>query len=219
MKDLHIVLINYFCKEDIFNAVDSLLKDAAISKYDVQLTVVDNSLNHDGIKNELEIKFPTVLYVNGGKNLGFGKGNVKGFKTVSARYYFALNRDISIPPNTNVLGRLVDFMDRNPQIGCIGPKLVNSDGTIQHSCFRFDLNSILIKPFKQINWDKKYKWVKKHADQLLMTDFDHEETRPVDWVLGAAMLVRDKVVQEVGWFDERYFMYLEDCDWCKTMWE
>jgi GT2 family glycosyltransferase len=219
MKDLHIVLINYFCKEDIFNAADSLLKDAAISKYDVQITVVDNSLNQDGIKSELEIKFPTVLYVNGEKNLGFGKGNVKGFKSVSARYYFALNRDISIPANTNVLGRLIDFMDRNPQIGCIGPKLVNSDGTIQHSCFRFDLNSILIKPFKQINWDKKYTWVKKHADQLLMSDFDHEETRPVDWVLGAAMLVRDKVVQEVGWFDERYFMYLEDCDWCKTMWE
>jgi GT2 family glycosyltransferase len=151
MKDLHIVLINYFCKEDIFNAADSLLKDAAISKYDVQITVVDNSLNQDGIKSELEIKFPTVLYVNGEKNLGFGKGNVKGFKSVSARYYFALNRDISIPANTNVLGRLIDFMDRNPQIGCIGPKLVNSDGTIQHSCFRFDLNSILIKTLKNIS--------------------------------------------------------------------
>jgi GT2 family glycosyltransferase len=52
-----------------------------------------------------------------------------------------------------------------------------------------------------------------------MKDFDHNETRPVDWVLGAAMLVRKETVDKVGWFDPRYFMYLEDCDWCHSMWE
>ncbi len=219
MKDLHVVFLNHFCKQDILSAVNSVLNDIKGSPYDIHISVVDNSLNQDGLKEDLSQKFPGVSYVEVDKNLGFGQGNVKGFKTVPARYYFALNRDILIPPNTRTLDRLVEFMDKNEEIGCVGPKLVNSDGSLQHSCFRFDLNSILIKPFKQINWDKKYSWVKKHTDQLLMSDFDHKETRPVDWVLGAAIFVRGKVAEEVGWFDERYFMYLEDCDWCKTMWE
>ena len=110
-------------------------------------------------------------------------------------------------------------MDGHPQIGCIGPKLLNMDGTLQYSCYRFDLPSILIKPLKQIHFDRKYRWVKLRTDHLLMTDFDHESTRPVDWVLGAAMVVRKEVVDHIGWFDDRYFMYLEDCDWCRRMWD
>ena len=109
-------------------------------------------------------------------------------------------------------------MDRHPKIGCIGPKLVNIDNTLQYACYRFDFFSIAIKPLKHINWDSKYKWVKRYADRLLMKEFDHNSTRPVDWVLGAALVVRKEVVAEIGWFDEHYFMYLEDCDWCRTMW-
>ena len=110
-------------------------------------------------------------------------------------------------------------MDVHPKIGAIGPKLINMDGSLQYSCYRFDLSSILIKPLKQINWDEKYKWIKKHTDKLLMKNFDHNETRPVDWVLGAALLVRKEVIDQIGWFDEKYFMYLEDADWCHRMWE
>jgi GT2 family glycosyltransferase len=70
-----------------------------------------------------------------------------------------------------------------------------------------------------MNLDKKYSFVKKYTDRLLMKDFDHEQTQPVDWVLGAALVVRKEVVDKIGWFDTRYFMYMEDCDWCRTMWE
>ncbi len=218
MKDINIVLLNYKCKDDIIRAVESLVSDTKDCKYDVQITVADNSNNCDGMKESLE-KFPHVLYVDSGGNVGFGKGNVNGFKVCEARYYFALNRDTIIPENAKTIERIIDFMDSHPRIGCIGPKLQNMDGSLQYSCYRFDLPSILIKPLKQINFDKKYKWVKKHADKLEMKDFDHNKTRPVDWVLGAAMVVRKEVVDEIGWFDDRFFMYLEDADWCHRMWE
>lgn len=218
-RDLNVVFLNHFCKDDILQAVESARRDIAQSAYRINLTVVDNSENKDGLKEELQASFPEVLYIASGGNVGFGQGNTLGFKTIPARYYFALNRDTIVPENSRTFDRLIEFMDAHPKIGCVGPKLVNMDDTLQHSCFRFDLSSILIKPFKQISWDKRYTWVKKHTDQLLMTDFDHDETRPVDWVLGAAMLVRKEVVEHIGWFDNRYFMYLEDCDWCKTMWE
>ncbi len=218
MKDINIVFVNYFTKNDILDAVDSVLKDIASCSYTVQITVADNSENKDSIKEDLAVKFPIVKYIDCGGNIGFGKGNTVGFKATPARYYFALNRDTTIPGNTKVIERIIKFMDEHPKIGCIGPKLLNTDGTLQYSCYRFDWQSILIKPLKQINFDKKYKWVKKFSDRLLMKDFDHNSTMPVDWVLGAAMVVRQEVIDQVGSFDERYFMYLEDSDWCRTMW-
>ena len=219
MKDINIVFVNYLCKEDILQAIESLVQDTKNCPYQVQITVADNSENKDSLKEALQQKYPQVVYVDAGGNVGFGKGNTAGFKTAEARYYFALNRDTIIPENAKTIERLITFMDQNKKIGCIGPKLLNMDGTLQYSCYRFDLPSILIKPLKQINFDKKYTWVKKHTDRLLMMDFDHSGTRPVDWVLGAAMIVRKEVVDQIGWFDERYFMYLEDADWCRRMWE
>lgn len=160
-----------------------------------------------------------ITYIDCGGNIGFGKGNNKGFQATEARYYFALNRDTIISENSKTIERIIKYMDEHSKIGCIGPKLQNMDGTLQYSCYRFDLPSILIKPLKHINFDKKYNWVNKHADKLEMKDFDHNATRPVDWVLGAAMIVRKEVVDNLGWFDDRYFMYLEDADWCHRMWE
>ena len=206
-------------KDDIMKAIESLISDLRFCKYDVKIVVVDNSENRDGIKNQLATRFSQVKYIDARKNVGFSKGNNIGFKAVPARYYFALNPDTFIPEDSKVIERIIKFMDDHPKIACIGPKLISLDGILQDSCYRFDLASILIKPLRQILFDKKYKWVKKHSDKLVMNEFDHSETRPVDWVLGAAMVVRGSVADKIGFFDERYFMYLEDADWCRRMWE
>lgn len=220
MKDINIVFLNFLMKDDIIRAVGSVFKDIANCQYDVQVTVADNSENKDNIREALFERFgDKVKYVDCGGNIGFGAGNNIGFKATPARYYFAINRDTIIPENTKAVERIIKFMDSHPKIGCIGPKLLNMDGSLQYSCFRFNLPAVLIKPLKQINLDKKYAWVKKHVDNLEMKDFDHNETRPVDWVIGAAMVVRQEVVNDIGWFDSRYFMYLEDADWCRRMWE
>lgn len=219
MKDIHIVFVNLFRCKDILDAIDSLVFDIQTCPYSVAITVCDNSPEAGDMEKALASKFPQVRYVNNGGNVGFGVGNVRGFITEEARYYFALNPDTIIPENTSVIERIIKFMDEHPKIGCIGPKLLNMDGSLQYNCYRFDFPSLLIKPLKQINFDKKYKWVKKRADWLEMKDFDHNSTRPVDWVLGAAMVVRREVVDDIGWFDPLFFAYLEDADWCRRMWE
>jgi GT2 family glycosyltransferase len=219
MKDLNIVFVNYKMKEDILAAIRSLQADLNDCPYSVQVTVVDNSQNIDGIEHALKDLFPNTKYIIAQGNVGFGKANTIGFQSTEARYYFALNRDTIIPSNKKTIERIVRYMDSHPKIGCIGPKLVNIDGTTQYACYRFDLASILIKPFKQLNWDQRYGWVRNKTDQLLMNDFDRNKTQPVDWVLGAAMVVRKDVVDQIGWFDERFFMYLEDADWCRRMWD
>ncbi len=217
--DLNIVFVNLKMRDDILRAIRSLKADLTGSSLNVQITVSDNTGNIDGIKEALSAEFPEVTYIDCGGNVGFGKGNTIGFKATPARYYFALNRDTLIPENSHTLERIVAYMDEHPEVGAMGPKLVNLDATLQYSCYRFDWPAILIKPLKQINWDEKYEWVRKYTDWLLMKDFDHNHTRPVDWVLGAALVVRQEVVDVIGWFDERYLAYLEDADWCRTMWE
>lgn len=219
MKDANIVFVNFKMKDAALVAVDSLVKDLSGCPIDAQITIVDNSNNEDGIKEAFAEKFPQARYVDSGGNFGFGKGCNVGFKSCDARYFITLNPDVIIPENSKTIERLVRFMDENPKIGCIGPKLLNLDGTIQYSCYRFDFRSILVKPFKHINWDKKFSFFKKHADRLVMKDFDHNETRPVDWVMGSAMVFRAEAVQQVDFFDDRYFMYMEDCDLCRKLWE
>ncbi len=219
MTDVTVVFVNYKMKADILRAAAAVISDLSGSALSVEIVVVDNSANVDGIREALSSALPSVKYIDAGGNVGFGTGNTIGFKTYPARYYFALNRDTDMNGGTKVMDRLVAFMDANPLVGICGPKLVYPDGRLQSSCYRFDLPSILVKPFKQAKLDEKLPLVKRLVSRLQMADFDHASTRPVDWVLGAALLVRGEAIQEVGWFDERYFMYLEDCDWCRTMWE
>lgn len=222
MKDINIVFLNFLSKDDILRAVDSVLQDMAGSSLDFQITITDNSENKDGVKEAIASRFKgndKVKFIDGNGNIGFGGGCNTGFKAVEAGYYCTLNPDTVIPENSHTIERIVKFMDENKKIGMMGPKLVNMDGSLQYSCYRFDFPSIFIKPFKQIHLDKKFRWARKLSDRLLMKDFDHNETRPVDWIMGSAMIARKEAVDEIGFFDDRYFMYMEDSDWCRAMWE
>jgi len=218
-KDLHIILLNYLAKDDVLRALESIIADIRDIPYDIAITVSDNSQNKDGIKDALAERFPQVCYADCVGNLGFGKGVSEGGKTIAARYYFVLGSDTMMLPRSRTIERIIAWMDSEPKVGAMSPKLLNMNGTLQYSCYRFDWPSIFIKPFRHLRWDEKFAWVKKRVRRLNMADFSHDKTRPVDWILGAAMVVRNVVIDEIGWFDPRYFMYMEDCDWCRTMWE
>ncbi len=219
MLDLHIVTVNYKTKEVLVAMLESLFLDLKSCSYAVAVTVVDNSQNSDGIKEALAQTFPKVVYKDAGNNLGFGRANNVGFREREARYYLALNPDTLLQEGANTITRMIQFLDAHPKIGAIGPKLVNVDGTLQYACYRFDLPSICVKPLKYVPQGHRIGRIRTLIDRLHMADFDHNSTRPVDWVLGAALMVRREVVEEVGFFDERYFMYMEDADWCRAMWE
>src|SRR3989339_263914 len=219
MIDLNIIVVNFKSRTEIAKLIPSILaglNDACLSH---QISVVDNSQNIDEIKNYLLNFGAVVKYVDALDNVGFGQGNNFGFKAIAARYHLLVNPDTVILPGGNTLGRWVKWMDANQKVAVTGPKLLYPDGSLQNSCYRFDRPSILVKPLKQLNWDKKYQIIKKYVDRLEMREFDHNETRPVDWVLGAAMMLRSEALRTVGHFDDRYFMYLEDCDLCQTCWQ
>ena len=219
MFDLNIVIVNYHNKDDVAKVIGSILFDLASSNLKAHIAVVDNSQNQDGVKAVLSQFGEQVRYVDAKRNIGYGRACNLGFKSVPARYYFICNPDNIILPQSKTFERLIRFLEQNLQVGAVGPKLVYPSGALQYTCCRFDRPSILIKPLKQMGWHNKYEWIAKHADRLLMKDFEHDKTQPVDWVIGSAIMIRGDALDKIRGFDERYFMYLEDCDLCQGLWE
>jgi len=215
MKDIHIVIVNYKMKDKISVCLDTLFAELAQTDLQVQVTVVDNHSQDDSIAY-LKNKFPQVHYIAQDENVGFGRSQNKGMLSCDATYYFALNPDTVFHPDQKTIERLYTFMKTHPKIGMISPKLVYPDGSLQYSCWRYPS---FLQPFFQRTTLGKTSWGQKKVDYHHMKDFDHNKTIPVDAIMGSAMFVRKKAIDEVGMFDTRYFMYYEDIDWSLSMWE
>lgn len=215
MYDIAITIVNYKMTEDIRQLLESLKKDLYGSQLKVQVVIIDNT-PQDGCWLMLKNNFPEVKYLPQDYNIGFGRAHNIGIKSVEAKYYFILNPDVQFPEGEKVLQRLFDFMETNPKIGLIAPKLLNSDNSLQYSCYRFPTSLIPLLRRSSLGTKSKYK---KMVDSYLMKDFDHKKTQPVDWVMGSAMFARGQVLKEMGMFDDQFFMYFEDCDLCRRFWE
>jgi len=134
------------------------------------------------------------------KNLGFGAGNNQGMRTARGEYFLLLNSD-TIVKNQAWL-KMAEFMDRNPQVGVVGCRLLNPDGSWQPSCGYFP--SLLVA-FLMI-----------FAEHWLgnLVRFSPKKPKEVDWVMGAAMMIRPEVIKKAGLMDEGIFMYMDEVEWC-----
>jgi GT2 family glycosyltransferase len=215
MFDVNIVIVNYKMKDKIEVCLSSLFEQLRDSKLNIQVVVVDNN-SEDGIESMLTEKFPQVAYIGQQTNPGFGSSQNLGFKYTQAKYYFALNPDTIFHTGEHTIDKLYRFMEDHPKIGMIGPKLLYPDGALQYSCWRFPP---FLQPFYQRT---KLGCTKKGLKRVAfhhMKDFDHNSTIPVDAIMGSAMFVRREAYEEVGGFDERFWMYYEDIDWSWRMWD
>ncbi|MFN3928808.1 MAG: glycosyltransferase family 2 protein [Thermoflexus sp.] len=175
-----------------------------------EIIVVDNA-STDGTPDRVQEAFPEVRLLRNPVNRGFSAANNQGMAVARGRYLFLLN------PDTLVLNRaieaLVAFADAHPEAGVVGPQLLNPDGTVQSSRRRFPTF-----------WTALFEstWWQPYAPRPLLRhyyvlDRSDEEIQEVDWVTGAAMLVRREVVEQVGPMDEGFFMYAEELDWCRRI--
>jgi len=198
--------LNWNNRRDLVICLHSILNlghDIAL-----EVIVVDNDSEDDSVA-AVEKCFPQVILIVNPRNLGFAAGNNVGIQASRSRYIMLLNTDTLV--HEGALERIVRFLDEHPDAGIVGPKLLNSDGSLQYSCRHFPTlgagffrNTFLGRLFPQNRFARDY----------LMTDWDHSETRVVDWVSGACMAVRREMIEEVGLLDEGFFMYCEDVDWC-----
>src|SRR3989339_550663 len=231
MYDIVTVTVNYKMKDKVLAMLRSLFRDTEnrdISNFAaqnletslfprVQSVVVDND-SRDSIKDALVKEFSQrIIFIDAGANIGFGRGNNLALKKFEAKYYFIANPDLVFMENQpDTVARLYKFMEDNPKIGIVAPRLVLKSGVTQPSCMRFP--RFFDQPIYRLGLHKKYEWARRRVEWLLMKDFDHTKSQPIDWATGAAFFVRGDILKKVGFFDERYFMYFEDCDLCRTFW-
>ena len=214
MVDICISLVNTNEKSEIVNALRTLIADSVDANLALAIVIVDNASSDD--ISDLQKEFANLTILRQEKNLGFGRSHNRAIAAIPAKYYFILNPDTEFVVGQNFLRKFYDFMEANPRIGIAGPKIIYPDGSLQHSCYRFP--SFLQPVFSRTKWGKGGRG-KEINERFMMKDFDHNSNRPVDWIMGSAMFVRAAAIKEVGVFDDRYFMYAEDSDWCRRMWE
>lgn len=214
MIDICITLVNTKEKLEIAHALRTLLADSAGANLNLAIVIVDNA-SGDGV-DDLKKEFANLTILKQEKNVGFGRSHNRAIAAVSAKYYFVLNPDTEFVAGQNFLRKFYDYMEANPKIGIAGPKVVYPDGSLQYSCYRFP--SFWQPVFSRTKWGRTGRG-KETSEHFMMKDFDHNSDRPVDWIMGSAMFVRAAAIKEVGVFDDRYFMYAEDSDWCRRMWE
>lgn len=178
-----------------------------------EVIIVDNNPDA-GLYATLRREFPQARYVPLDGNRGFGHAMNAGMKESRGKYTLVFNPDIIVRPGS--LEALFTYMEANSDVGIIGPKLQNPDGSLQHSCYRF--HEILTPVFRRTPLGRLPSG-KAAVARYLMLDFDHSLEQDVDWLIGAALFARTSMLAEVGGFDDRFFLYLEDTDLCRRFWE
>jgi len=204
--DLTVIILNWNTRDDLRVSLGSIFEQEF--RHSIEVIVADNA-SEDGSREMVRLEFPKARLVEHEGNIGFCAGNNRAIPQDPGRYVLFLNADTRVTPCA--LDTLIDFADSAPDAGIIGPKLLNQDGSLQYSCRRFPnmgagffRNTPLGRLFPKNRYTQDY----------LMSDWDHASMRDVDWVSGAALMIRRETLAKVGGFDEGFYMYCEDVDLC-----
>lgn len=209
MFDLSVVIVSYNsahllprCLRSLHEAVGSLL---------VETIVVDNG-SRDGSAELLRKELKPTKLIEAGENLGFSRANNLGARCARGRYYLLLNSDCFVRPG--LPQRLIAALEADTSAGAVGPRLLNSDGTLQPSCHNFP-NPLVFFLEQSLLW-KLLRYVPFLKDKLSISS-GYTSPAEVDWMAGACLLVRREAFAEVGGFDERFFFYWEETDLCMQL--
>ncbi len=158
--------------------------------------------------------FPDVIFLPHAKNVGFGALANACLARARGTYIFLINPDTVLEPDT--VSHLLTFMDTHPHIGLCGPRQKNFNGRTENTRFRFYRPQTILYRRTLL---KHCSFAKRHLAWFEMRDVRSTEPYPAEWVIGSAMFVRKSAVDAVGPMDHRFFMYMEDVDWCRRFWE
>ncbi len=210
--NLSIVILNFNSKSYLFKCLDSI-KKSNLANLNIEIVVVDNN-SYDGsqeLLNKAKLPGLNFKFVANKQNLGFSKGNNVGIKETSGKYVLFLNPDTFIQKHT--LKTIYKFMENNPAVGVCCPRLDLPDGTLtsaSHRGFPTPWNSFTYFSGLQKLFPRSKLFSGYTKGWLLDSDKPHE----VDAISGGFFFVRRAAAEQVGWWDEDYFLYGEDIDFC-----
>ncbi|MBI4049999.1 MAG: glycosyltransferase family 2 protein [Candidatus Doudnabacteria bacterium] len=205
-----ILIVNWNTREHLARCVEAILQNKPPVSFEV--IVVDNN-STDGSAAMLRERFGNdsrIRIMESGTNLGFAKANNLAFRQSSGEYIFLLN------PDTEVRGQaimdLVAYLDRHAEVGAVGPRLRNPDGSLQPSVRRFPtfFASLLVL-------SGLHRFIR--PTRYFMDDLDYSQEAEVDQVMGAAFMTRRSVIEKLGLFDEFFWLWYEEVDFCKRVYD
>jgi len=211
MVDVSIVIVNYQSKDFTLACIDSI-KAADWSDLSFEIIVVDNN-SGDGIGGLLNSENRDVKFIQSAENNGMGAGNNLGFKVAQGKYFVVMNPDTIASVDT--FKKLFEYLEKNPEVGVVAPQLLYPDGTVQNSCFRW--YGIMTPAFRRTPLGR-LKIGQKDLSRFLMEDYDRKTEREVDWLMGSFLFCRAEALKQINYFDEQYFMYFEDTDLSRSLW-
>ena len=205
---LSIVIVNWNVRDLLRNCLRSVYASWRAEPSALEVFVVDNASNDDSAAM-VRAEFPQAVLIENRQNTGFTEANNQAIDLAQGQYVLLLN------PDTEVLGdalnAMVDYLDVHPEVGLLGPKLLNPNRTVQSSRRRFPtLATAFLESTVLQQWWPDNK-VLRHYYVLDRSD---DDVLPVDWVVGACLAVRRAAIDQVGLLDEGFFMYSEEMDWC-----
>jgi len=184
---------------------------AAAPLISAEVIVVDNA-SRDGSAEMVRAEFPEAVVIANHTNLGFTAANNQGLETSRGRYVLFLNPDTEV--TDDALATMVRYMDAHPEVGALGPELRFGDGSLQSSRRRFPSLADAFFESTPLAWHwPENAWARRY--RMEDTPPPDNAPQPVDWVVGAALMARRATLDQIGGFDEGYFMYSEELDWCR----
>lgn len=204
--DLSIAIVSHHHGRFLEDCLGSIYAHTHRVRFEIGL--VDN-VGETAVQQLIRQRFPRVHLRLNDRRKGFSENNNLILADSTARYCFLLNPDTVVQPGA--IDRLVEHMDAHPRAGACGPKLLYPDGRLQLNCRRFpSFGAVLLRrtPLRWLFGGSKL------VQRYSMADWSHDHPESIDWLFGAAILIRREALQTVGLLDPNLFLYCEDIDWC-----
>jgi GT2 family glycosyltransferase len=206
--DVSICITNYNARNFLRDCLRSIY--GTIDAFSFEIIVVDN-YSGDGAPEMLRDEFPDVRLLINNENTGFTRPYNQAMRLTQGRYVVILNPDTLVLPNA--IAELASFLDSHPEVGIVGPKVLNRDGSLQKQCRRSEA-----RPWDAICYFSGLSRLFPHDKRFagyLMTYLDEDLTHEAEAVSGSCMLIRREVIDQIGYLDENFFAYQEDTDYCR----
>ena len=204
---LSVVVVTYNSEEYIEKCLSFL--NGITAKFKIELIIIDNA-SENLYLDKIKKIFPQAVVKINEENLGYAKAANLGILNAKGKYLLLINPDCYVESGEII--KLIDYLERNPQVGIVGPQILNQDGSVQGTARTFPnawtalfgRNTLLSRLFPRNKFTRKN----------IIASQEIKKPIEVDWVSGAMMCVRKEAVSDVGLMDENFFLYWEDADWC-----
>ena len=206
--DVSICIVSYHARGLLRECLRSIY--AAVDSPSFEIIIVDNH-SEDGTLEMLNDEFPAVRLLLNDHNAGYTRPNNQAMHESKGRYIVLLNPDTLV--QSNAVAELFSFLETHPQVGIVGPKVLNRDGTLQKQCRRSEA-----RPWDSLCYFSGLSRLFPHDRRFagyLMTYLDADLAHEAEAVSGSCMMIRRQVIEQIGYQDENFFAYQEDTDYCR----